>query len=226
MRTVLTITRARVAILAATLFALAGLAYAQSLGDAAIGIGHLELVALIAGAVAWLRATPLGKTIDGPITVPLFAMVVGLAVGAGAEILGLLTANPFDVLAAPWSGAAFGFIAAIEAVFGVSIVKYVAGVFRRGDDGKVTVDTSKILNAAGEIATEAGASATPVAFALDFAARLLGREPIGAALTALYPVIVQYAQHPAVLTDDLRARIQAQVLDALSSAGLVGQDLE
>jgi hypothetical protein len=75
-------------------------------------------------------------------------------------------------------------------------------------------------------AAPAGPLSSPVAFVLDTAERILGRTPVGATLTALLPLIQQYAQHPAVLTDDLRATIQGQVLKALQSLDPgAGQDL-
>jgi hypothetical protein len=170
--------------------------------------------------VAWYRATPVGERIDGVVTVALFAMLTGAVVATALQLVGLLLFQPFhDVLGPLWGAAAAGLVAGIEAVFGVSITKYAAGLFKRAPDGKVTVTVPPALIGDGPVGP------TPVAFILDAAERLLGRTPIGAALTALLPLITRYAQHPAVLTDDLRAQLQGQVLAALQSAGLLGTDV-
>lgn len=46
-----------------------------------------------------------------------------------------------------------------------------------------------------------------------------------AALTAVAPILAQFAQSELVLTDDLRSSLQGRVLTALRRAGLVGVDL-
>lgn len=216
-------------VLAIAAAALAGVALAQN------GAGSIEtpsgahplLLLVIGGAVAYLRSTPIFEKIDGPATVPLFALVVGGIVGAGGELLGALDFEATAVLGAPWSGMAGGILAAIETVFGVSLVRYFGKVLRRGEDGKIEVDVGAALEAGRDVigAKVEGPIANAVAFLLDTAERLLGQAPTGAALVALYPLIVKYAQAPEILTDDVRAKIQTDVLGALSRAGLIGQDL-
>ena len=220
-------TRTRYA-LAIAAAALVGVAFAQN------GAGPIEtpsgapplLLLAIGGAVAWLRSTPLFERIDGPVTVPLFALLVGAVVGAGAELVGAIELETTAALGRPWSGAAGGLLAGIETVFGVSLFRYFGKVFRRDESGKLEVDVGEALAAGREVAAGAkGAVSNAVAFLLDFAEKLLGQAPNGAALVALYPLVVKYAQAPEILTDDTRAKIQAEVLSALSRAGLVGQDL-
>lgn len=210
-------------LIATTAALLVAVAHAQGeLAALAQGVDNLALVGLIAGAVAWYRATPVGKRIDGVVTVALFAALAGAVIATALQGLGLLLFVPFhDVLGPWWGAAAAGLVAGIEAVFGVSITKYAVGLFKRAPDGSVQVDITQHLPRADD--TQAGV--TPVAFILDAAERLLGRTPVGAALTALLPLISRYAQHPAVLTDDLRAQLQGQVLAALQSAGLLGTDV-
>lgn len=210
--------------------ALAGVAFAQGADVGALETpsgAHPLLLLVIGGAVAYLRSTPLFEKIDGPATVPLFAMVVGGLVGAGGELIGAITPDETAALGAPWSGAAAGILAAIETVFGVSLVKYFAKVVRRDESGKVELDVPAAVDAAKEIAGPAvvGKAGTAVAFVLDTAEKMLGQIPGGAALVALYPVILKWAQSPEILTDDVRAKIQTDVLGALNRAGLIGQDL-
>lgn len=214
-------------ILVATAAALlVAVAHAQGeLAALAQGVDNLALVGLIAGAVAWYRATPVGKRIDGVVTVALFAMLAGAVIATALQGLGLLLFVPFhDVLGPWWGAAAAGLVAGIEAVFGVSITKYAVGLFKRAPDGTVTISAPDALTPGHDHGSQP-AGPTPVAFILDAAERLLGRTPVGAALTALLPLITRYAQHPAVLTDDLRAQLQGQVLAALQSAGLLGTDV-
>jgi hypothetical protein len=214
------------ALLALLMLCSVALAQAAVNGDAEQGVGMLTLLALIAGAVSWLRSMPAFDKIDGPVTVPLFALIVGAVLGVGSQVLGLLTWQPFhDLLGPIWGAAAAGLVAGVEAVFGVSIAKYLGVVLKRGDDGRVSLNTGAVRELAQGAVGDRSHLATPVAFVLDAAERILGRTPTGAALTAVLPLIQQYAQHPAVLTDDLRATLQGRVLDALRSAGLVGEDV-
>lgn len=211
--------------------ALAGVAFAQGADAGALETpsgAHPLLLLVIGGAVAWLRSTPLFERIDGPVTVPLFAMVVGGIVGAGGELVGALDFEATSALGTGWSGAAGGILAAIETVFGVSLVRYFGKALRRDESGKLEIDADAVLEAGKELAAgapKAGPIGTAVAFALETAERLLGQAPGGAALVALYPVILKWAQSPEVLTDDVRAKIQTDVLGALNRAGLIGQDL-
>lgn len=208
--------------------ALAGVALAQNGAPIETPSGaHPLLLLVIGGAVAYLRSTPVFERIDGPATVPLFAMIVGAIVGAGGELIGAIEFETTAVLGSPWAGAAGGILAAIETVFGVSLIRYFGKVLRRGDDGRLEVDVPAAIEAGREAlgAKPEGPVANAVAFLLDTAERLLGQAPTGAALVALYPLIVKYAQAPEILTDDVRAKIQTDVLGALSRAGLIGQDL-
>ena len=45
-----------------------------------------------------------------------------------------------------------------------------------------------------------------------------------AALVAVAPLLAQFAQSEAILTDDLCSNLQGKVLGALRRAGLVGMD--
>lgn len=216
-------------LIATALAVLAGFAHAQPTGDDPAQLGNGLLVLLAAGAVAWFRDSPIGKRVDGKVTVAAFAMLVGAALAVGFETVGLLGFTPFvEALGRWWGAAAAGLIVGAEAVFGVSLYRYGARALKRdAETGALTIDAAAVNAAiAGFVpAGQAPAAATAVAFVLDAAKMLLGREPLGASLTALYPLIARYAQHPAVLTDDLRATIQTQVLEALRAAGQAGVDL-
>lgn len=224
-------TRTRYA-LAIAAAALVGVVFAQvevaSAGLETPSGANPLLLLVIGGAVAYLRSTPIFAKIDGPATVPLFALVVGGIIGAGGELVGAIDVDATAVLGAPWSGAAAGILAAVETVFGVSLFRYLGKILRRdAATGKLEVDVREAIVAGKELvgAKAAGPVGTAVAFLLDTAERMLGQAPTGAALVALYPMIVKWAQSPEVLTDDVRAKIQTDVLGALNRAGLVGQDL-
>ena len=119
-------TRYALSIAAAALAALAGVAFAQEAGaplETPSGANPLLLL-VIGGAVAYLRSTPLFSKIDGPATVPLFAMVVGGVVGAGGELIGAIEVDATAVLGAPWSGAAAGILAPVARVIGGHLPEY------------------------------------------------------------------------------------------------------
>lgn len=222
-------TRTRALYLVAIAIAtLAGVAFAQDAVPLETPSGASPLLLLvIGGAVSYLRSTPIFARIDGPATVPLFALVVGGALGGVLAPLGMIETEATAMLGSPFAGIAAGILAAVETVFGVSLVKYVAKVFRRSPEGKLEVDVRQTLEVAREVsgAKPTGPVSTAVAFVLDTAERILGQPPTGTALVALYPMIVKWAQSPVVLTDEIRAKIQTDVLGALSRGGLVGPDL-
>lgn len=211
---------------AALLLTLGGVALAQN-GDGGEGggLGYLFLVSSIAGAVAAVRQTPWGKRIDGPFQVGVLAVLIGLPLGPLFITLGLIDwtgehALLQSLLPWPWNAALLGAACGIAAVFNVSIFAYLAKVIRR-EGG---LNTAGLLELAR--AQLPGTDTSPTGFVWKAATLLLNRTPTGAALTAIGPLLGEYAQHPAILTDDLRAEIQRRVLEALRRAGLVGVDLE
>jgi hypothetical protein len=132
---------------------------------------------------------------------------VGASAGALLQLANALAYQPYAAWATPLGGLAYGALVAASAVFGVSLFNYGAK--------KVSSTTVAI---------------TPANTAIQFITDLLKQRfalaiPVGA-WNAVSGLLSRYALHEGVLTDDLRATIQRQVLDALRAAGLPGVDLE
>jgi len=160
----------------------------------------LALTALI-GAVAWLRQTPLGKRVDGPLLVPAVTAGIGAVGGALLEVTGLLTLEHFAAHPDPWGGVLYGLALAFSAVTGVSLFNYGASKLR----------------------PERQPSA--VQWVVDQVRALVPLPSLPAALAAVAPLLAELAQSEAVLTDDLRADLQGRLLTLLRKAGLTGVDL-
>lgn len=209
---------------------LATMSVGMAQGDDPAGpqAGYGFLVAMISGAVAAIRSTKWGSRIDGVVQVGALATVVGGALGVPLVLIpGFLWAEGalLQTLTWPLSGLLLGASAGINAVFGVSILTYLNKIVQR-EGGKTTLATAEILR----LATQAVPlnTETPFGFVWSAATAILtplGLSPVGKWLDALQPILTHWAQHPAVLTDDIRATIQTQVLHALTKAGLPGQDL-
>lgn len=197
--------------LAAILIALAaGTAFAMDVPFDPVAWGNTPALALAAlvGFIAWVRTTPVGAHLDGPVKVPIATAVVGAAAGAALQIAGILTYAPYATWASPLGGIVYGLLVAATAVTGVSLFNYGASKVRA-----TTVTVASPTNAV-------------VSFITDFLkARFAGSIP-GAAWNAVSGILAQYATHEGVLTDDLRASLQRRLLDALRGAGLPGVDLE
>ena len=197
-------------VLAVVTFALlAGVAFAMDVPFDPVTWGGNPAIALLAltGFIAWLRSTPFGQRLDGPVLVPLVTVAVGAAAGAGLQLANLLTYAPYATWTSPLGGLAYGALIAASAVTGVSLFNYGAA--------KVATRTT--------ITTAANTAAAFIADLLK--KRFAGSIPV-AAWNAVSGVLAEYATSDAVLTDDLRATIQAKVLAALRAAGLGGVDLE
>jgi len=100
-------------------------------------------VLAVAGFIEWLRKVRPG--IDGPVTVPAFALGAGAIGGALGQLGGMLAVEPFVGLTFPIGGIAYGLACAVGAVFGVNLFellssklgKALIGLARGGDE---TVD--------------------------------------------------------------------------------------
>lgn len=197
--------KAAVIILAALAVALlATIAYAQdaiTFDPVAWGSNPgLALTALI-GAVAWLRQTPLGKRVDGPILVPLVTAVTGSIGGALLEVTGMLTLDQFAQQPDPWGGVLYGLALTFTAVTGVSLFNYGASKLRPEKQPSVTQ------------------------WVIDQVKALVPIPKLPAALAAVAPLLAELAQSEAVLTDELRSDLQGRLLTLLRKAGLAGVDL-
>lgn len=196
--------------LAATAVALAvSRAYAMDVPFDPTAWGSNPALALLAltGFIAWLRSTPVGERLDGPVLVPLVTVAIGAASGAALQLASMLTYAPYNTWASPLGGVAYGALIAASAITGISLFNY----------------------GAGKLST-AVAAKTPLATATQFITQFLvtryaGSVPV-AAWNAVSGLLSEYAAHEGFLTDDLRATIQARILAALRAAGLGGTDLE
>lgn len=82
-------------------------------------------VAAVAGFVTWLRRVRPG--IDGPVTVPAFALGAGAVGGALGQLAGMLAVDPFTGLTFPLGGIGYGLACAVGAVFGVNLFEMLSG---------------------------------------------------------------------------------------------------
>jgi hypothetical protein len=199
--------RRTLAILLALTIASVAFAMDVPFDPAAWGGNPVVAIAALIAFVAWFRSTPYGARVDGPIIVPAFTLAVGASAGALLQLANALAYQPYAAWATPLGGLAYGALVAASAVFGVSLFNYGAK--------KVSSTTVAI---------------TPANTAIQFITDLLKQRfalaiPVGA-WNAVRGLLSRYALHEGVLTDDLRATIQRQVLDALRAAGLPGVDLE
>jgi hypothetical protein len=178
-------------------------AFAQDLGmpldPAAWGSNPALAIAAVAGIVAYLRSMPWASKIDGAALVGAFTLAVGAALGAFVQVVGALTVEPYAAWTMPLGGLAYGALAGLSAVLGMSLFNYGAAKLRK-------------------TATE---SVTEYLFGL-LRQKFGGEAPAGA-VAALAPIISEYGG--LLLTDDLRATLQVKVMNALRSAGQTGVDL-
>lgn len=67
---------------------------------------------------------------------------------------------------------------------------------------------------------------TPFEYVVDLVTSVVPLPKLPAAIKAVLPMLNDLLQSEVVLTDDVRARLQGQVLRALRAAGLEGVDLQ
>lgn len=197
----------RWALIAVLVAALAGVAFAMDVPFDPVAWGSTPTLALVAltGFVAWLRTTPIGSRIDGSIIVPAVTLAIGAAAGAALQIANFLTYEPYASWAAPLGGVAYGALIAASAVIGVSLFNYGSG---------------KLSRSGGTLVQSA------VQFLIKLLIDYFGERPPAQAWAAISSLLVEWAASDAVLTDELRGRLQAQFLEALRNAGLAGRDLK
>ena len=150
--------------------------------------------------------------IDGPILTPLFGAALGAVVGAAGQAVSLLTVLPFAEWVFPWGGAAYGALASLSATIGFNLFEYAAALWNRG-----RADASTLALVATGQPVNAGA------WVVQHARSLVPQNRVTPALEVLAPLIARVANQ--MLTDDLRAELQAKIHRTLKDAGLLrGRD--
>lgn len=210
----------RLKLIILAVLALATVAFAQDFSWSPIEWGNNPAIAALAlaGAIAWLRNTRFGQRLDGPVPVGAVTVIVGSAAGAGIQLAGLLAVEPYASMGAPIGGIAYGVSLAVFNITGIAIWNYLTSKVRPVNltVPVVTGDTLALTNTSSNPITE---------FIIAFAKQAVGAVKLPAALNAVLPLLKQFAQSEAILTDDLRSNLQGQVLSLLRKAGLVGVDL-
>lgn len=199
------------------LLALAGAAFAQDISWNPVDWGSNPILAALAlgGAVQMLRLK--WPTIDGPFRVAGTSAAIGSVGGASLDYFNLLTVAPYADLATPLGGIAYGLSLALFNATGIALWNYLTG--------KVRPVNVTLADGSGPLAFAASGRQTVSDFILGLARSAVSAAQLPAALVAVAPLLAQFAQSEAILTDDLRSNLQGKVLGALRRAGLVGMDL-
>lgn len=209
----------RLKLIILAVLALATVAFAQDFAFSPIEWGSNPVTAAVAlaGFVVMIRQATRGR-LDGPVIVPAVSVIVGSAGGVALQLSGLLTVQPYADLATPVGGIAYGVSLAVFNITGIAIWNYLTSKVRPVNltVPVVTGDTLALTNTSSNPITE---------FIIAFAKQAVGAVKLPAALNAVLPLLKQFAQSEAILTDDLRSNLQGQVLSLLRKAGLVGVDL-
>ena len=207
-----------VAIVAGALFG--GYAFAQDVSWNPVDWGSNPVLAALAlaGAVQMLRLK--WPTIDGPFKVAGVSAGVGAVGGGALDYLNLLSVAPYTDLATPLGGIAYGLSLALFNATGIAVWNYLTGKVRPVN---VTVTDGLVPLAFAGAQERPGSSVAD--FILGLVKNAVGAAQLPAALVAVAPLLAQFAQSEAILTDDLRSTLQGKVLGVLRQAGLVGVDL-
>lgn len=199
------------------ILALVGLVFAQDISWNPVDWGSNPVLAAIAlaGAVQMLRLK--WPTIDGPFKVAGVSAAVGSVGGGALDYLNLLTVAPYTDLVTPLGGIAYGLSLALFNATGIAVWNYLTGKVRPVNvtvaDGLVPLS---LANTGQQTVTD---------FILGLVRNAVSAAKLPAALVAVAPLLAQFAQSEAILTDDLRSTLQGKVLGVLRQAGLVGVDL-
>lgn len=153
--------------------------------------------------------------VDGKLGVFTFAAVLGAGIGAGFQWFDWLAVAPFAEWSTPLGGVAYGVAAAVTGFLGVNLFDLLSER-RAADEGMAMLRMA---------ALPAGTQQSVTDFILGLVRSAVSAAKLPAALVAVAPLMAQFAQSEAVLTDDLRSKLQGQVLHLLRKAGLTGVDL-
>lgn len=199
------------------ILALVGLVFAQDISWNPVDWGSNPVLAAIAlaGTVQMLRLK--WPTIDGPFKVAGVSAGVGAVGGGALDYLNLLTVAPYTDLATPLGGIAYGLSLALFNATGIAVWNYLTGKVRPVN---VTVADGLV-----PLAFASSAQQSVTDFILGLVKNAVSAAKLPAALVAVAPLLAQFAQSEAILTDDLRSTLQGKVLGLLRQAGLVGVDL-
>lgn len=210
--------------LAVAPFVLLGLAFAQDdivWNPVAWGENPVVAAVALAGLTTWLRKTAAerGHPIENNLAVAALAIIAGAVCGVLLDVIGVISVAPYATMSAPWAGIAYGVSLAIFNITGIAIWNYLAGKLV-----PVTV-SAPVVVAEDQPGAALSTGNTITDFIVMLARNAVGALRLPAALVALAPLLAEYAQSKAVLTDELRSEIQGRVLSLLRKAGLVGVDL-
>lgn len=199
------------------ILALVGLVFAQDISWNPVDWGSNPVLAALAlaGFVQMLRLK--WPTIDGPFKVAGVSAGVGTVGGAALDYFNLLTVAPYADLITPLGGIAYGLSLALFNATGIAVWNYLTGKVRPVN---VTVADGLV-----PLAFAASGQQTVTDFILGLVKNAVSAAKLPAALVAVAPLLAQFAQSEAILTDDLRSTLQGKVLGLLRQAGLVGVDL-
>lgn len=174
----------------------------------------------LAGAVAWIRNTNWGSRIDGPAPVALLSLAVGAAGGVALQLTHMLTALPYSEWRVPLGGLAYGASLAVFNITGLAIWSYLGSKVR-----PISVNVSDGLVPLAFAGAQERPGSSVADFILGLVKNAVSAAKLPAALVAVAPLLAQFAQSEAILTDDLRSTLQGKVLSILRKAGLAGVDL-
>lgn len=199
------------------ILALVGMVFAQDISWNPVDWGSNPVLAALAlaGAVQMLRLK--WPTIDGPFKVAGVSAAIGSVGGGALDYLNLLTVAPYTDLATPLGGIAYGLSLALFNATGIAVWNYLTGKVRPVN---VTVTDGLVPPAFAN-----SGQPTVTDFILGLVKNAVSAAKLPAALVAVAPLLAQFAQSEAILTDDLRSTLQGKVLGLLGKAGLVGVDL-
>jgi len=175
-----------------------------------LGENPVFLALAIVGLVKMIRKSQ--PWLDGAVLVPAFAAALGAAIGAALQFGQQLVALPFADWSFPVGGIVYGAMCGILGTTGLNLFEAFASAWNRN-----RADASTLALVATGQPVNAGA------WVVQHARSLVPQNRVTPALEVLAPLIGSVANQ--MLTDELRADLQAKIHRTLKDAGLLrGRD--